>query len=741
MARAVPPILAVTLLLAVASPLEAQTAGVVPIARTTGPIVVDGAIDEAAWAAVAPLDLPHQFIPRENEPAPVRTEVRLAYDENHLYAAFHAFDPDPESIRAHLTDRDEIFPDDFVGLVLDTFYDDRRGFELFVNPLGIQGDLILNEVAGGNEDPTWDAIWSSAGRETADGYIVEMAIPFSSLRFPRTSGPQTWGIELVRNYPRSERFVLTHMPFDRDVRCRLCQDARLVGLEGIEPGRNIQLTPTVTAHDTARREEFPSGRLDGGDTEVEAGVTAEWGVTPNMIVSGTINPDFSQVEADAVQLDINTQFTLFFQEKRPFFVEGADYFETPLSAIYTRTIADPDWGAKVTGKEGRSAIGFFTAEDVVTNLIIPGSQGSRLTSLATNNLATVLRYRHDVGESSTLGVLVTDRQGDDYSNRVAGIDGFFRFSSSDAVEAQVLWSETRYPEDVVAAFGQPDGTFDDPAILVSYRHDAKEWSWRGSYTDVGTGFRADVGFMPQVDYRRTAAGVERAWWGGDDDWYTQIFVESDWERTEEQSGELLEDEREIRAGVLGPLQSFALVNAGSRERSFGGRTFDETYLSAFAEMRPSGSLYFWAEAFAGDEIDFAHVRPAERLLIRPGATIHIGRRLRAEISHTFDRLDVEGGRLFDANVTEARVVHQFNARTFLRAILQYTEIDRNPARYAFPVEETSQRLAPQLLFSYKLNPQTVFFLGYTETALGSEQFDLTQRDRTLFAKVGYAFLF
>lgn len=719
-------------------PAETRT---LTITRAAGKIVIDGVIDEEAWQAIEPFDLPFEVLPRQNTPAAVKTEVWLAYDDHNLYAAFRAHDPQPSQIRAHLSDRDRIFSNDFVGLVLDTFNDERRAYELFANPLGIQGDLILNEVAGGTEDSTWDAIWHSAGTITATGYIVEMAIPFSSLRFPSGKREQVWGIDVLRNYPRSERHLFGVTRVDLNRSCRLCQDARLVGLQGITPGRNVQVVPTLTAHRTDSREDFPAGGLSSGDSELDPGITAEWGMTPNLTLSATLNPDFSQVEADAVQLDINTQFTLFFSEKRPFFTEGADYFETPLSVIYTRTVADPDWGAKLTGKEGRSTVGFFTAQDVLTNLIIPGSQGSALTSIDAKNLGTVLRYRYDLGKASTLGVLFTNREGDDYVNRVGGIDAFFRLGKSDTVEAQFLQSQTRYPSSIVAQFGQPSGTFSDPAYHLAYRHSTRTWTWQASYSDIETGFRADAGFMPQVDYHRVTAGIGYSWWGQKGDWYTQIHLESDWERTESQAGQLLEDEREVRGWVQGPLQSFLLVNLGSRERFFNGVTFDETYVGFFGEVRPTGSLYLNMEVFIGDHIDFANTRPAERLFLQPRVTYKLGRHLSAELSHIFDTLEVGGGTLFDANVTQLRTVYQFNPRMFVRAILQHTDISRNVSLYSFPVDAETRRLFPQLLFSYKLNPQTVLFLGYTENRLGDDQVDLTQMDRTFFVKVGYALLF
>src|SRR5581483_3708492 len=234
----------------------------------------------------------------DSVPATARTEMWLTYDHHALYVAVRAQDPQPRQVLARLRDRDNAFQDDFVGVVLDTFDDEHRAFEFFVNPLGVQMDLTQNDVTN-NEDSSWDAIWDSAGRLTATGYEVEMAIPFSSLRFPRTAGPQVWGIDAVRIWPRDQRRKLELVPIDRGHNCTLCQEAKLVGLEGIAPGRNVELDPTVTSESTGvRGDDDRFARRD----KVDPGITARWGLTPGVTLNAAVNPDFSQVEADAAQL-------------------------------------------------------------------------------------------------------------------------------------------------------------------------------------------------------------------------------------------------------------------------------------------------------------------------------------------------------------------------------------------------------------------------------------------------------
>jgi len=711
------------------------------ISRATAPVKVDGVLEEEVWSSAEKIELPLETFPGDNLPARVRTEAQIAYDGGFLYVAFRAHDPEPGKIRAHLSDRDKASNDDFVGIVLDTFNDERRGFEFFVNPLGVQMDLSINDVGGG-EDSTWDAIWNSAGRITPSGYTVEISIPFTSLRFRRSAGEQTWGIDFLRVYPRGQRFIHRSQPQDRNRNCYLCQVSKLSGFSGITPGRNLEIDPTVTSQRTEERADFPEGELEDGDIDVEPGLTARWGMTPNLTLNAAFNPDFSQVEADVAQLDVNTQFALFFPEKRPLFLEGADFFSTPLSAVYTRTVADPEWALKLTGKEGRNALGLFVSRDDITNLILPGSQGSALTSLDEENLAGVLRYRYDIGKSSTLGALYAGRQGDgDYSNHVAGADAYFRVTPRDTILAQLLGSRTRYPDSVVADFDQPAGSFEDNAFYFDYRHSTRNWFWRAGYTDIGEDFRADSGFLPQVGYRRPIVGMERTWWGGKEDWYSRFFVGGDWDRTIERDGPELEEEWEAYFGVGGPLQSFLFLGGGIRDIFFNGVQFrDHTFVNFFAEIRPVGDFYISLDGSAGDRVDFANTREGDRLLLIPKVRYNLGRHVKLELDHTYERLDVEGGRLFEANLSQLRAIYQFNIRTFVRAILQYTDIQRDEGLYTFDVDPETRRLFTQLLFSYKINPQTVFFLGYSDSRMGDERIDLTQANRTLFVKIGYAWL-
>ena len=717
------------------------------VAPAVSKIEIDGSLDEPAWQSAARMELRYETKPAENAPPPVRTEALFTYDSRGFYVAFRAHDPNPSEIRAHLTDRDAAFSDDFVGIVLDPFNDERRAFEFFVNPLGVQMDMFNDDV-GGSEDEAWDAIWDAAGKIHGSGYDVEIAIPWSSLRFPRTEGGQTWGFDALRFYPRSQRHRISSQPMDRNVSCYVCQFSKMDGFAGISPGRNMEIAPTVTANRNDEREVDLDSPLVEGDVETEPGLTAKWGITPNLTLNAALNPDFSQVEADAAQLDVNTQFALFFEEKRPFFLEGADFFRTPLDIVFTRNVADPDAGLKLTGKQGKSAVGLFVAQDDQTNLILPGSSGSELATFPMETRDAVLRYRRDVGSSSALGVLYTGREGDGYSNRLGGFDGLWRIDDSNQVRAQLLQSRTEYPignadndGDGEDDYDLPAGTLEDDALWLSYDHNSRNWNAYGRYEDVGRDFRADMGFLPQVDYTFLNAGLRRIWYG--DRWSKTSFG-GDWDRREDQSGQLLEEEIEANIEISGPLQSYISVGGGHRDRFYNGVDFPGAFGFFFGEAEFTGNFYGNLDVYVSEDIDFVNTQAGDLVEIEPELRLDLGRHLRARLSHTYQKLDVDGGNLFTANLTQLTTVYQFNVRTFVRAIFQYTQIERTPELYTAldpaDVEPETERLFTQLLFSYKINPQTVFFLGYSDNSLGSQRIDLTREDRTFFLKLGYAWL-
>lgn len=708
------------------------------IPRANGKIKVDGNLDEKAWSQALKINLDIEVMPAENVEAPVKTECFLIFDENHIYVGFRAYDPEPQKIRAYLSDRDEMYSHDNVGILLDTFNDNNRAFVFFCNPLGIQGDEIMSQ-GGTQEDMSWDAIWNSAGNITDFGYVVEMAIPFRSLQFQPSKEKQVWGFTPVRNYPRSRRHQIAPFPIDRNnMQCLLCQLPNLKGFHNVTPGRNIELDPTITGMRAEEREDFPEGKMKKEDSRVDLGITGQWGLTNNLTLSAAANPDFSQVEADVAKLDINKQFALYYPEKRPFFLEGMDFFETPVQALYTRSVADPNYGLKLSGKEGKNVIGVFSAQDAITNLLFPGAEGSSSTSLNQNSYASVLRYRRDIGNASTLGCLLTDREGQNYHNRLAGVDGLLRFNQSDHIKFQFLGSQTAYPEETAQKFSQDPGELTGYGMHVEVSRQKRSYNLYGKYDSFSPQFRADLGFLPQVDYRKFEFGGGYMYWGKPEEFLSQFMISGNYDQANTHDGRLLEKELEASVMFQGPMQSMLNWSIGTREKTYQRVHFDQLFNHISFNIQPTGKFTAGVFVSFGDEIDYTNVQAGRYFSVSSQVRARYGKHLNLSLSHNYKHLNVEGGRLFLANISQLRFFYHLNARAYFRAILQYRDIDRTPELYDFDIDSHFNKLFSQLLFSYKLNPRTVFFLGYSDNYFAYPHIDLTQADRTFFAKIGYA---
>jgi hypothetical protein len=716
----------------------------------TSAIVIDGELNEAAWADAVAIPLIYEWQPGDNGPASVETICLVTFDAERLYVAFRAKDPNPGEIRAHFADRDVPFLDDTVGFMIDTFNDRRRGYQFRINPRGVQMDAINSDVDF-SEDWSWDAIWDAEGRITADGYTVEVAVPFSSLRFPRTDGVQTWGFSATRDWPRSIRRRMRSSYTDRSEGCFICQFDSLTGFQGITPGRNIEFDPTVTAARTDRV--APSavhpGRLQTGGVDYEAGLSAKWGITPNVTFSGTINPDFYQVEADAAQLDVNTRFRLFFEEKRPFFLEGADFFSTPIAAVFTRSIVDPSWGAKLTGKEGRSAFGAFVARDEVTTMTFPSYERSGFTAIDKPLTSMVGRYRHDIAGTSAIGLLVASRAGDDYANHVGGIDGLVRLGRSNSLRFQYLASQTDYPSDVAERFDQPGAAFTGHAYAFNANRNTQNWFFRAGARGYSPQFRADTGFVTQTDLRTMNANAARVFTGGAGQWFSRIEAGVGMDRSSDFTGDRVQWGIDVPLVYAGPGQSEVFYSLSPNREYFEGREFDNFRHNFGAGIRPTGDFAIGITGTIGGAIDFGGARKADQVRLTPQVALNLFDRLALELNHTYQTLDVDQGRLFTANLTQGRAVYHLNRRTFVRAILQYTDVELNPATNPGAVSLESRRLFSQYLFSYKINPQTVLLVGYSDNQQGLPgagttvppfRTDLMRTDRTFFLKVGYAWV-
>ncbi len=736
---------------ALASEVHAQAARgqsrVVPpaptftVQRSATSVRVDGVLDDEAWRSAVEIPLRWEWTPGDMTEPPVRTVCRVTFDADRLFIGCKAYDDKPEEIRAHLMDRDDtgrLVLDDHLNILIDPFNDQRRAFQFRINPHGVQADAILS-TAEGFEDFSWDAVWASAGHLDPDGYSVEMGIPFRSLRFPETSEAMTWGFLFERSWPRNVRHRMQANPFDRNNSCLLCQANKVTGFRDITPGKNVEAVPAVTSRKTDTRSNFPSGPLVGGDVEGSFGADLRWSVTPNLAVNVTGNPDFSQIEADVAQLDVNTRFALFFPEKRPFFLEGADFFNTPINAVFTRTVADPDVGFKLTGKVGprtSNVVAVFGARDALTNILFPSNQGSFSTSLAQDAYTAVGRYRRDLGAASYVGGLYTGRYGDGYSNQLAGADVFHRLSNSTSFRAQYLVSATEYPDSLATRTGQPVGSFRGGALSLQVNRNTADWFLSASYDDRSPMFRADAGFVSRVDTRSlnaTAFRVIRANSG----WFTQILAGVQYGQVHDHDGTLTDQSVTASVSYAGPLQSSAQPYYSHTRVRFQGTLYELDGGGLHAGFRPSANIGFSLATAFGETVDFTNNRESSQLILAPGVRFSVGRGLGIDVQHVYQRLSFAGAEVFTANLFQSKVLYHFNVRTFVRAIVQYRNVQRNLDNSTVPLNAEDRGLFGQFLFSYKVNPQTVFFLGYSENQAGTQDFDLTRANRTLFAKVGY----
>ncbi|MBY6226211.1 carbohydrate binding family 9 domain-containing protein [Ferrimonas balearica] len=763
--------------LLLAPTVSAESRLQVTIPTTEQPPTIDGILSEAAWHDATRVPLTLQTRPAENTPAPVPTEARLIATRDTLYVAFIAEDPDPERIRAHLTDRDKSWGDDMVGIKLDTWNQARLAYQFFVNPMGVQHDSIENELTG-RESDAWDGIWQSAGVLTENGYQVEMALPLRLFNFDGNLDEQAWGIELVRFYPRDNNYRLAATPVDRDIACRLCQMGVATGFAEAEPGNQLQITPSFTANRIETRDDGDSP-WDKEDN-MEPGLDVRWGITPDTLLNLTINPDFSQVEADAGQLDVNTTFALFYPEKRPFYLDNADNFATQLNLINTRNLAEPEFGTKITGQRGNHVYGLLQTRDDQTNFLIPGNLGSSIAELGETSDNFAGRYLYDSGNGWQAGVIGTFRESEHYRNAMSGVDLRWEITDQHRIDAMWLYSDTRYPadlseqfcdgddcsmpEDASCEFGQCDyneqvlrtlkeGPFQGQLVRLNYNYESRHWFAYANLYHADEDFRADLGFIDRVDFAKAVAGGGRVWYP-EQGFFHEAELSGDVDRSENMDGDLLEQEAEAKFSLSGKYETYVEWYAVTRERvgqrndgsnlSVTGNApmFDETFGGFYGEVRPVKPFKFGVGARHGDEIDFANNQLGTITQLNGWMNWKPTRSITAHLRHHWRELDVDGGTLFTANLSDLRLTWQFNVRSFLRLSTIYTHIDRDPSLYQYnDVDENDQRLSSEVLYGYKLNPQTVFYAGYSDGRYADDtETDLVQDSRTYFMKVSYAWL-
>jgi len=671
-----------------------------------------------------------QRTPRDGVPPNQRTDVYLGYDDRNFYAIFVAFDTEPKKVRARLTTRDNVGDDERMDLFLDTFHDYRHAYVFTCNPFGIQLDGRWDEGARSQYDSSFDTVWYSRGKLTDRGYVIWMKIPFKSLRFPPTP-KQTWGILFIRWIPRVNGSDAWPQASTR-VEGRLNQAAVLEGLENISPGRNAQIIPygfmrSFRALDTRdpNNPHFTTDRVDP-----DGGLDAKAVFKDSLVLDVAANPDFSQIESDEPQVTVNQRFEVFFPEKRPFFLENSSFFETPMNLFFTRRIADPQYGIRLTGKKGPYAIGALFADDQSPGRIVP--PGDPLFGKRAH--FGIFRLQRDVFKQSTLGVMVTDREFAGGSNRVGALDGRLKLSKNWVAAFQGVASSTE----------MVDGTrLAGPAYKANLRHTGYQFYYNLDYDDRSPGFFTETGFLADqavdrftfrareisrpflrtdvrsaaqfVTYRFRPEGKRFISWGPTlflnpvwDHRGTRLDLYHDaglsWEFTGQTLIEVYETaDRE----VLRPQDFVGLTENRDFYQSRKGVFVKSDYYSqaTFRAEYSQGARINLVPP-AGQEPSLANVsRASLQLIVRPLVP------LRIENVYLFERLTdrARGDSIFNNHIVHSKWSWQFTRELSLRVILQYNTVLANPQHTAL---ETTKNFNGDFLFAYQLNAWTALYVGY-----------------------------
>lgn len=705
---------AVAFLLACASPVACaiEAYRLAPGER----IVLDGSLDDAPWARASLLDEFFEISPRDKVAAPVRSEARFAYDAHALYVAFRAYDPDPGEIRAPYARRDNVFADqDLVALAIDPV-GNRKFAHLFrANPRGVVADGLYNEDTG-SEDFSPDFDFDVATGRFEGGWTVEFRIPFSSLRYT-DAAVQEWSVLVFRNYPRDQRYRIASSALPRDSGCLICLNARLTGLRDLPSTRHLAITPQLTLRGTRDR----AGGGERRDEEAVAGVDLKWRPRADIVVDATLNPDFSQVELDTPQLAGNTQFALFFGEKRPFFLEGADILQSPTNAIYTRTVTDPAWGARVTRRSEGIDYTLLAAKDDGGGLVLlPGTYATGFARQDRKSLATMARLRREAPGRLSLGLVATDRSYENAGyNRVAGPDLAWWADDENRVRAQFLQSWTDAQPDGSGRLARGARTSGHMA-RVDWNHGGAAWRQFLVLADTGAGFRADNGFFGQNGYRSIYSETQRRF--RDVGPFNEVSPYLNGEYKTDRDGHVIYQQNNLGLQLGLPRATNVWLEwrpnnlVAVRE---GGGLLKRDQVYAGIESNPFGWFSrLYSEIAYGDRVDVANNRVGRGLYF--GFSANVRPHPRAEVEYRIDndfvdsRQPVEGSRRFIAQrAQQVLAIWHFTARDSLRTIWQSSWVKRAPSLWAEAVSHREKSDTLSVVYGHRQGIGFTVYVGVT----------------------------
>ncbi|MBA4073072.1 MAG: hypothetical protein C0497_14745 [Gemmatimonas sp.] len=751
--------IALVLSVALSAVAQAQTAArSVAIPRLDARITVDGTLDEPVWGQATLLDGFRQYLPSDSRPAQEKTEVLVWYAPDALMVGIRAFTADVASLRATRADRDKIDNDDRIILYLDTFNDRRRAFMFGVNALGVQLDGVRTEGAssatrmfGGNIDYNPDFYYQSRGRLTAQGYEVELRIPFKSLRLPGT-GEQAWGFNAHRFSP-STGYEDTWTDVRRAGASFIAQGGTLTGLHDLERGVVTEVQPFVTATQAGARD--AAGDFTRGNTIMTAGANVRLGFT-QLSLDATFNPDFSQVESDAGLVTLNERFALFIPEKRPFFLEGIELFATPNQLVYTRQLVDPSVGGKVTGKLGAYSVALLSAQD---------------HQRAGNAQFQIGRLRRDLGAGSNVGLTVTDKEREGAYNRVVAADLRWVHHKLYYFEGQLGTAATR----------NAAGSAQQGAIWkVEHDRTGRHWGYNFQWTDIGREFQSQAGFVPRTNVTSWRWFNRLSWYGapgamlesvttffgptriwrsggalssapleGKENISLMVRLRGGWNITTQTGRQFFFVDPAAYARYTIDSGSTALLYRPASWQS--GLADVGATISSPVLQRVNASLSvqrttspIFAEGSRGTDL-----RISGSLTLRPTSAARVDATLAS--SRITRRLD--GSEYARTLIPRVKAEYQITRVMFVRVVGEYRSERRDALRAADDgrtlwvnqtrsVPTASSRLRMDWLASYQPTPGTVAFFGYGSgrVAPGADGFsDLRRSDDAFFVKLAYQF--
>ncbi len=679
-----------------------------------------------------------QLDPHDGDPVSQPTTAFLSYDDKNLYVAFIAKD-DPNLIRARVAKRKQILSDDRVTINIDTFHDHRHAYWFDVNPYAVQLDGITTDGYG--DDFSWEGLWYTEAKITADGYVVLITIPFRTLRFP-DAPRQRWGVMLGRFIQRNNEFSMWPFISRKRMPQFVAQFGHLEGLENISPGRNLQFIPYGLFARSRYLDQPPATALRlVTESNSRAGLDGKAVIKDALTLDMTLNPDFSQVESDEPQVTVNQRYEVFYPERRPFFMENASYFSTPLSLFFSRRIVDPEFGARLTGKLGRWGIGVLAADDRAPGRTLDPSN-ARYGQRATNG---VLSLQRDFRKDSHLRLLATDREfGSDY-NRLSSLDTRLNLGHNLFVTGQAVTSLSRS-----AAAGKYSGNL----YYARFERSGRRFQAYSSYTDISPNFRAELGYIPRTDIRQFKNRVGYRWWPANKtimNFGPAIIVLGNWNRL----GQTQDWEVDFEWGMqLTRLTNFT-YSRGEVYELFKGQGFRKhanyyifntewfRWLAVSSSFSHGDAVnYYPAAGYA----PFAGNSQSANL----GLTLRPTARLQLDETYIYSHLRTAAASIYTNHIVRSKANYQFTRELSLRAIVDYNGVLPNASLVAL---DRTKRVSYDFLLTYLLHPGTALYVGYTDIYqnlrldpsrppyLTLSGFPDLNTGRQLFVKMSYLFRF